>query len=102
MAHTPGNWFVCDGGRPQDRPGIDTEIDGDGFTIILWGDPYLDSEGINGRTDAEREANARLIAASPDLLEALEDMTKLAIQLGAIDLEVEAALAAIAKAKGGA
>ena len=55
----------------------------------------------NGFT-TDREANARLIAASPDLLEALEDMTKLAIQLGAIDLEVEAALAAIAKAKGGA
>jgi len=48
---------------------------------------------------AQMLANARLIAAAPDLLEALEMCVKVA---GRKTVEFDAARAAIAKAKGGA
>ncbi len=49
-----------------------------------------------------RRANARLIAAAPELLEALKDMVLLSVQLGATDMEVAEAMDAIAKAEGNA
>ena len=61
-------------------------------------------------TDKMAEANARLIAAAPELLEALEDMVALAADAMraaqrdgceyAIEAELSSARAAIAKAKG--
>ena len=66
-SHTPGPWDVY----PGTRAGIDTK-DGS-FSIVVAG--YDDDEcGIWGRTNAEAEANARLIAAAPDLLEALSEL----------------------------
>ena len=57
--HTPGPWKI-------DTKGSKHFIDGnDGFTVI-----YLDRvTAIRGRDECE--LNARLIAAAPDLLEAL-------------------------------
>ncbi len=48
--------------------------------------------------DAEREANARLIAAAPELLEALQDMVSDRNELS--EATVRFAKAAIAKATG--
>jgi hypothetical protein len=61
--HTPGPWFVA----PRN------EVNSAGHNIAMiadldWGQ-YRDAED-NG--EAEFEANARLIAAAPDLLEALK------------------------------
>lgn len=57
--------------------------------------------------DGERDANARLIAAAPELLEALQGMIDLAKQMddvsdegGNLDKRFDAAIAAIAKATG--
>lgn len=52
--------------------------------------------------DADILANARLIAAAPDLLAALEALLKKSLELGLGDLSVSATKAAeaIAKAKG--
>ena len=51
----------------------------------------------------ERDANARLIAAAPDLLAALETLTDACCQWdNQDDPALEASRAAIAKAKGGA
>ena len=66
--HTPGTWYYT----ASDEDGL---VYGANDTLIL---PHL----ILGRTPAEQHANARLIAAAPDLLaaceavmEALENMT---------------------------
>ena len=67
--HTPGDWTVFDSGSDLDFPGIEA---GD-FSIVCFGDgdDPNDMCGVRGRTLDEAWANARLIAAAPDLLKAL-------------------------------
>lgn len=64
----------------------------------------IETEAVNGYTrNAEAEANARLIAAAPELLEALEDVlgaTLLAFPSLGHQPPVIRAVAAIAKARG--
>lgn len=69
--HTPGPWHVCQP-APTDRPGVDAGSD---ISIVVFGDPSYDDDdaGIYGATPEEAQANARLIAASPDGLELAED-----------------------------
>lgn len=79
--HTPGPWTV---GRTLTDPGpdyVDTLIHGGGYGIarILAGDAILNGPNSNSNLAgdyaeavAEREANARLIAAAPELLDALD------------------------------
>ena len=55
--HTPGPWFVRKGGSAWGNFSID-------------GDVFFIAETIGG-LDKEEKANAHLIAAAPDLLEAL-------------------------------
>lgn len=65
---TPGPWevfFPVSSGAT--RPGVDAA---NGPTIILWGSPE-DSEGVYGEGDGEAVNNAHLIAAAPELYEAL-------------------------------
>ena len=99
--HTPGPWsFDHDWHRLP-------SIMANGLLIATC--PKLGSPNRNSRT-VEQEANACLIAASPDLLEALEAMTALAVREysylaheGTPESAVlKQARAAIAKAKGGA
>lgn len=78
-AHTPGPWICSDG----DIVPANDESD----PIVTL---YLDTS----------DANARLIAAAPDLLDALENLT-IAIGMGwDLDGVVEVSRAAIARAKG--
>ncbi len=89
--HTPGPWDV----EPK---GSRHFVDGaDGLTVA-----YLDRAGVRER--AEIEANARLIAAAPDLLAALYLIAtdQSAIYSGANAHIGNIARAAIAKATGGA
>jgi hypothetical protein len=85
--HTPGPWVIH---RPNDSERIDINAEGS----------FYIAEVIGGMT--AQEANAHLIAAAPDLLEALEELEA----LGSLELPQrrDAALlkakAAIAKAKG--
>ncbi len=96
--HTPGPWFIerrtNDGGTTHHRI---TASDGHGWS----GDRYM---SVSGCID---EHDARLIAAAPELLEALRGMLALDEehhQRGHCDddvcAEVRKALAAIAKATG--
>ena len=92
LKHTPGPW-VIHGNFTEIHP----HDDPDGNQVIADVDP--DCEMSN------REANARLIAAAPDLLEALEAMVTTwegPRELAAIRFaqNVIAARAAIAKARG--
>lgn len=80
--HTPGRWMVA--GRDQ-NDSIDIKADG-----------LFIAEAIGGLADGEQEANARLIAAAPDLLEALNGLLH---NYGSRKAQ-NAATAAIAKAKG--
>lgn len=70
--HTPGPWRTfpvnfseCTPGQP----GIDSDS---GRTIVVFGLGDEDDCGVHGNDAAERVANARLIAAAPDLLQALQ------------------------------
>lgn len=84
-AHTPGPWFVL-----QNPMGSDC-ITAEDCTICSmpdWDDDYANEEA----------ANARLIAAAPDLLEALQGL----MHKDCGEPAFFAARAAIAKATGGA
>lgn len=97
-AHTPGPWKL-DGVMAMDSPLWIVSIPGEQARIEI------------ADYSSESEANARLIAAAPDLLEALEDMVFLADGAMAAanrdgaeyrpDEELRDAKAAIAKARGG-
>lgn len=58
--HTPGPWFIGRSGHGKPYQ-IETA---DGLCVTKWG-------GISRPASQEGEANARLIAAAPDLLDAL-------------------------------
>ena len=101
-AHTPGPW------RITDRYGVLTyQVGIDGRTVCtVW--PRQQGHrpsGVDTEPWPEGEANARLIAAAPDLLESLRELAELAVmQFGAppagADGPLPRALAVIAKADG--
>ena len=93
--HTPAPWqiqFWNDSARPsrRDTPVITTGKDAIGELFNLWDEDGEDRE-------AERLANARLIAAAPEMLAALQSLT----HPMASDEDLQNALAVISKAKGG-
>lgn len=82
MAHTPGPWWV------DADPGEGVEVhDGFGRTASVWGE------------EDTATANARLIAAAPDLLAALRRLVDYCDNHSDYD-SIGAACAAIAKAEG--
>lgn len=88
--HTPGPWSVVDGYYP----GF-IGIQGPSFEVsVVVSAPDIDIKDYMART-----ADARLIAAAPDLLEALIAVVRVADR--ATD-EFDLARAAIAKARGAA
>lgn len=96
--HTPGPWMVTDSGGDVNvmdgcSIGIDDAFGQDG------GRDYCLATVVNGDPD-ELRANAELVAAAPELLDALEEMMEYlpCNQLGGV---THRARAAIAKAKGG-
>ena len=102
--HTPGPWVIYDDG-PDGSDVILAHIDEENYDIA-----YI---AADERPEDEKKANARLIAAAPDLLEALRAAVEyLGCALRGANLkatgydreagveEYQAALAAIAKAEG--
>lgn len=88
--HTPGPWGNIGGnGRLLDIPIRATDLEKLGVSLV-----YIITDSPHRREVAQ--ANARLIAAAPDLLEALQDL--LFFDNG--KPEFDAARAAIAKATG--
>jgi len=97
--HTPGPWkAICDNPRQVNRMAMVATYGGGGVCIDCTksGDSY--------EMDC---ANARLIAAAPELLEALRAIVATTIEMGGTTLKAEqhnarlfAAISAIAKATG--
>lgn len=71
IKHTPGPWSIF-----SDEPrNYYAGIEADGFSIVVIGYPdEFDDSGVRGRTTDETKANAHLIAAAPELLQALENL----------------------------
>ncbi len=82
-AHTPGPWVA--------------NLTPDGDKIAICGDGLVVAR-TTGVTE-EKQANARLIAAAPDLLQVLQDMLA-NHDAGESIIGFETARAAIAKARG--
>lgn len=110
--HTPGPWFVFEDFDPEDFDD-DSEADfGRECTIAQRREGCVTSgvvvTGVDYETERHR-ANARLIAAAPDLLEALRELLPLFDMVTGLDDQGSNALgqaenlirAAIAKATGG-
>lgn len=96
--HTPGPWMVDTNFRGEQFVQAGNTEDG----IQPFGSCSCCGEYIYGYNQEEREANARLIAAAPDLLEALKSL--LCVDYRSWDNSAqekwEAASAAVAKAEG--
>ena len=94
VAHTPGPWVIDDDGEVTliTVPGGDSGVDNDVAEVY----------GGNGNDPQEQQANARLIAAAPDLLEALQAMNVPDYPLADVPANRKWILAqrAIAKAEG--
>lgn len=104
-AHTPGPWrvFICDdGGEWSGWPLSISPVGNDDKSVVRTGGhwPY---EWDEYTSKAEAVANARLMAASPDMLEALERLLAAAEMTTFSDQfpqECENARAALSKATG--
>lgn len=68
QTHTPGHWSVSRLMATR----VVSEVAPDDRLLVATCDPVKGKQ-----TDAEAEANARLIAASPDLLGSLKDLMEL-------------------------
>lgn len=100
--HTPGPWGYQKCPKPQAHSDCR-----DHAWLVIWNDGKYEGDLAIVQTE-QAEANARLIAAAPELLEACRELLDLTSDLhepdGSPDPEVErinrAARAAIAKAEG--
>jgi len=101
MSHTPGPWFAHDfsGINEGDVEASDFSVScttPDHITVAVMG------TGLRNKKE-EWEANAHLIAAAPELLEALEIVKQWDIENFALDIPIEIRKkmqAAITKARG--
>ena len=104
MTHTEGPWTIDHQriGPPGEPVALLCDVnDPMTGTVIAW-PRGNDSGTAMSIDDAENEANARLIASSPELKAALKQWISMAINSGleGCDEILEQAEAAIAKAKG--
>lgn len=96
---TPGPWFA---GEQSDISGwVEIRVPGYSRNPVACATP-ADAGDAEARRDAETLANARLIAAAPELLEACEAIVS-SIEGGPVEPEdaIASVRAAIAKATGG-
>jgi len=104
-AHTPGPWYIlCEDECPEDIPIIEIafgECPSKEFKSIAHVQPSVGA-GDDFHLGEEDRANARLIAAAPELLEALEYQVECMRGGGDLQTFLHMRDAAIAKARGDA
>ncbi len=95
--HTPGPWEVGDGGvRGSEHTIYCSDRTGSAVATVKF-EPI----DLTGRSPHERAANARLIAAAPDLLAACKMVADIAVSWSPITPgDIAQVRAAIAKAEG--
>lgn len=93
---TKGEWKSYQYEGVTHWPGIEAGS----TSIVVWGREW-ENEGVQGESLDEANANANLIAAAPDLYEALEALV-LNLEEGDFisTTRIDAAIAALAKARG--
>ena len=95
MTHTPGPWAFRKG-KEESQPSYCVHSKKTGDVILMF-----DHDQYGYGNEQEVESNAHLIAAAPDLLEALESIVALSEGSGRLDWpEYIEAQKAIKKAKG--
>ena len=100
--HTPGPWTITEDGRIQ-APNLDAKCWEQQQHKHIASAPFAADALTPITMGSERAANARLIAAAPELLAALEFITSAAETEPGMEIyraHLEQARAAIAKAKG--
>lgn len=90
--HTPGPWRTDENDHDAPYQNIRIEAEKNRTVCIVWVDDAPDHA-----FNAEQEANARLIAAAPDLLDALKAASNYIDTLGGVSQSYRTA---IDKAKG--
>lgn len=92
--HTPGPWKVWHGGGPNDGYfTIGSDMEHRGGIVAEYTVPAP-------RPDGEVQANARLIAAAPDLLAACQGLLSPTCTIYGRDVDLRAIAEAVAKATG--
>ena len=92
MTHTPGPWYV----KQQE----DLDPSGNGYVWAVKGKPESDKHYVQNPAYANSEANARLIAAAPDLLETLKSIARSKARIVTLRKYAEAAIAKAEKEEG--
>jgi hypothetical protein len=85
MTFTPGPWYV----KQQE----DLDPSGNGYVWAVKGKPESDKHYVQNPAYANSEANARLIAAAPDLLETLKSIARSKARIVTLRKYAEAAIA---------
>lgn len=98
--HTLGPWSFCGNGPHQAKPCACGCIFGDGGQVYVAKTLTLDDSVDPVASERQRDANTRLIAAAPELLDALEFVLPMLRDEGEHEPEYQRAVAVIAKAKG--
>lgn len=105
--HTPGPWIKRRFQHRKNRPCVGIYAD-DGSSIATTIFNQVSNVSVRGYKEHEMDANANLISAAPDLLEALETAWPFfeeddghGANSAAYQHAIDKARAAIAKAKGG-
>lgn len=70
--HTPGPWFLGESERGRHFRAVDAKEHG-ALASVVW---LMEDDDIDGVSSPRCEANAHLIAAAPDLLDALEEVVQ--------------------------
>ena len=97
--HTPGPWIACGWKRLTVNAGPEGRFE-DQSTIVLMPGARHEREITSGTQLQEMQANARLIAAAPELLTALQAVADYWAG-GDVPADIDAAIrAAIARATG--
>jgi len=96
--HTPGPWATMP--EEVDRPYIRIRGTRLGGRYKVANVLTPDHEGVHAREAVETRANAKLIAAAPDLLEVLHEIAADGVHSNVVPYLHRKALAAIAKATG--
>lgn len=90
--HTQGPWKIRHHGR---YPGIDAGTGKSEMSVIVFGDEG-ECMGIQGKTETEALANAKLIAVAPKMLDAIFELVR---QFGGVSAVTTGQKAAIKEAK---